>query len=280
MLRFIKLSRPYNALLPLVALVAGYTIADAQHTAKLILVMAIFAVLHGVVTIWNDIEDEAGDKFNGITRMAAVRAAGHRRHYIITISILSAVSLLLGAIVLPFFATVLLCGYLVIGWLYNSRPARLCARPIGSMVVMWLGYGFVPFALGASLGHWSGEVVVLGLAWATARLSLSLLKDYKDAKGDAKAAKKTFLLVYGHRRTAQLSFRLLVLSLATILKITARHHGGLGLLALIAAAIGLVFARAQLFRHDDYKSLHAVFRDGLQYQLLFDVAVVTWLRTS
>jgi 4-hydroxybenzoate polyprenyltransferase len=276
--RFVRLSRPYNALLPTVAIAAGYIIADGESTTRFLLTVVLFFVLHGVVTIWNDFEDEAGDKLNGVHRLAAVRKAGDYRRYIWWMRAL-VIACAVAGLWLGWRSEVLLIAYLLVSWLYNSRPARLSRRPLGSMICMFLAYGLLPFALGAILGDWRWQVGVLAVSWSCMRLSLSLLKDYKDAPGDAKASKKTFLLVYGGRAVARTSIAFLVIGLAGIMSVALSLHPSWLLAVIVAAAIWLVYERFELFRHTEYAGLHAVFKAGLGYQLAFDVLVTVWLRT-
>ncbi len=276
--QFIRLSRPYNALLPCVAILAGYTISYADDLGRLLLTVGLFAILHSVVTIWNDFEDEDGDRLNGIQRLALVRKTANYQRYIRWMQSLVIISVLVGLVV-GWRTVLLLLLYVFMGWLYNSEPARLSKRPLGSMMIMFLGYGLLPFALGASLGVWSWQVAVLGVGWSCTRLSLSLLKDYKDAPGDAKSAKKTFLLVYGGRAVAWLSIVLLGTGLLSVLLVASSRSTSFAMVFLIVVAFWLFGERLQLLKRHEYAGLHAVFKLGLRYQLAFDTLVVIWLRT-
>lgn len=236
-------------------------------------------LLHSFVTVWNDMADAEDDAQNGINRIENMVAipfggAGLRAGQSVT-----GVGI---AIVLLLVASAWLIGlaaaYLLVGWLYNSRPLRLSKRPIGSMSMMALGYGALPFLIGASLGGITVEALVIGGGWAVCRLSLSLLKDYKDAPGDARTSKKTFLLVFGARTTARASVGFLVGGLAVI--ITACYAAAPRIdftLAILPIAGWIIWERGQLFIRDTYRELHAVFRNGLRYQIILDGAFIAWL---
>jgi 4-hydroxybenzoate polyprenyltransferase len=277
--QFIRLSRPYNGLLPSVAIIAGYSIAGGHTLGKLVVTVAVFVVLHGVVTIWNDYEDEASDKQNDIHRIAAVKSAGNYRRYVWWM-----ISMVLGCMAaglwLGWQIEALLASYVFVSWFYNSQPAQLSKRPLGSMLCMFLAYGLLPFALGASLGVWRWQVGVLGFSWACTRLSVSLLKDYKDAPGDAKTNKKTFLLVYGGRAVARTSIVFLAAGLAGIVGVAISLNPSWALVVITASALWLISERFKLFQRKDYAGLHTLFKASLRYQLAFDALVTVWLRTQ
>ncbi|MCA9325899.1 UbiA family prenyltransferase, partial [Candidatus Saccharibacteria bacterium] len=126
-------------------------------------------------------------------------------------------------------------------------------------------------------GDPNGAAVLLGLGLSLNRLSLSLLKDYKDAPGDAKAHKRTFLLRYGGTLTARLSLGLAVVGMGMVLVVLASQTLSTQYLVLVVTAGWLLYERSKLFRHQDYVGLNRVFHDCLYYQLIFDTMVVLWL---
>jgi 4-hydroxybenzoate polyprenyltransferase len=277
---FLKLARLENSLLPVIALAAGFTAAKADNYPKLILITLILVLAHSVVTIWNDIADEVSDKHNNITRISDLKRSGayNTLRWIVGSSVASIIVLL---IFLPFSTKVLACLSLLLGWAYNVRPVQASRRPVLSIVLLGLAYGLIPFLLGASLGDISWPVIFLATGWTIGRSSLSLLKDYKDAKGDVAAQKRTFLLVYGGTPTARLSFGLALISYLACISVVAIHvhHASTAAFLLIPVAIWLLYERARLFRAQQYSRLDRIFHDCIRYQLIFDGLVVVCLRT-
>jgi len=277
---YLSVARLNNAVLPAVGIFTGFVSASGRSYALLVLTILMFVLVHSVVTIWNDIADEAGDRFNDITRLSAIKKAGAYRGLVFWVwSSLAAIVAI--SWFLPGGTKLLLLASLVLGWLYNVRPVQASHRPLLSIVVLALAYGAVPFALGISLGHLGVAAACLLASWTIGRGSLSLLKDYKDAKGDVQAKKRTFLLVYGGTLTARWSFGLAVGSYAvSTLVVAFNAPSPLQAAPLCLAAVWLLYERFRLFKESQYAGLDQVFHDCVKYQLLFDVLVAICLRTS
>lgn len=279
---YIELARPSNVLLPALAVVAGFLFTGAELNADLWIGLVAFFLLHSAVTIWNDIEDRAIDKLNNVDTILtrSAKAIPQARKVVV----LLVVATLVCGVFLPPSAITWLVVFLVLAWAYNARPLILSRRPISSIVVLGLCYAFVPILLGASLGLGvSSEVVWLAVFWALGRASLSILKDYKDAVGDAKSNKRTFLLVYGNRRVRLVSLILGIVGYVEVARITYElvvpasvewFYASVG-----AALLLLVYGRLVLFRKNSYEQLNRVFHMCLQWQLLCDGVIVAWLIT-
>jgi 4-hydroxybenzoate polyprenyltransferase len=276
----VSLARPYNALLPLLATAAGFGAAAGTNFTMLTVAMAACALIHSAITMWNDIEDQAVDELNGIHTISRLRQRGLYRQLKVAVVVLLALATALSW-QLPMATIAFLACLIVLGWVYNARPFRASVRPLASMVVLAISYGLLPVAVGASLGPnpVSAIVLLLAVSWTAVRVSVSLLKDYKDAPGDAKAGKKTFLLVYGARRVATFSIGLGALGYLGVVATCAMARLGAGLLALLAVAAWLVFERTALLRSHSYAELGGVFRLCLRYQLVFDGLAAAWLIT-
>lgn len=282
MTAFLKLARLDNALLPTVALLAGFAAVGARDYRQLALIIVVLILAHSVITIWNDIADQSGDKHNNIARIGDLKRSGtyNAVRLLLYLSV-GCIAILLVVFPLNAAAKGLVCLLLLLGWAYNVRPIQASHRPVLSIVLLSLAYGLVPFLLGASFGKFSWLVILLAIAWAVGRGSLSLLKDYKDAPGDAIAVKRTFLLVYGGKLTAKLSFGLALVSYLACIGIVAMlvNHVFTATLLLSIVAIWLLYERAQLFKAHRYAKLNQIFHTCVQYQLVFDGLVVVCLRT-
>lgn len=275
------LSRPLNAVLPLflVGIGAIYSGVAIEADGRIYFALAALLFVHGATTMVNDLEDIEVDRRNHVSTILTRGLVGGRtvRLAVILQLVLAGICL----IFLPPLAWLIVLALVGLGWAYNARPFQLSRRPIASMVVMALSYGFLPVLLGVSLGTITGWTVLLGLLWSVSRVSLSILKDYKDAVGDAASNKRTFLLVYGHRKVR-------VISLAAAL---IGNSGALTLLWLAASrgeslwcdlvALGMLGAivswRMRLFTNTTYDELNAVFHQCLAIQLGVEGVVVLWL---
>src|SRR5665213_966191 len=277
---FLKLARLENSLLPVIALVAGFTAVKADNYPKLILIIFVLLLSHSIVTIWNDIADEAGDKYNNITRIGDLERSGtyNTVQWLVGCSV---ACIIVALLFLPNITKGLACVSLLLGWAYNVRPIQASHRPFVSIALLSLAYGLIPFLMGSSFGSITWPVILLAAGWTIGRGSLSLLKDYKDAHGDAVADKRTFLLVYGGTLTARLSFGLALTSYIICIGVVATQaqHMLNAALLLSTVAAWLLYERARLFSAHKYGKLNQIFHDCIRYQLIFDGLVVVCLRT-
>ncbi len=270
--------RIQNATHPLIAALVGYVAVHGNDVAGLCYGLALFVVIHSLVTIWNDIEDKYVDSLNKRSIVATLQSQGRRHDITALIMILVA----LGAILCFFvpFSVFLWClVFGCVGWLYNARPVQASRKPIMSMIMMWLGYGVIPFALGASFGEIHGTVYMLGFGWSLSRLSLSLLKDFKDAIADAKAHKRTFLLVYGKTLVVRLSLSFLIIGISLMIVAISTDIEWYELISVVIFASFLLKARSVLLKEQTYYGLNQVFHRCLRYQLVFDGFVLLCLTT-
>jgi len=277
---FLRLARLSNAILPCLALIVGYEVSRGARIHWLVISLVVVTLLHSVVTVWNDIADEQADKHNGITRIATLRHQKLYRPMIMSLWIVAGIALVLLCF-LPLLASVWMAAFLLASWLYNDRPLQASRRPMLSIVILAPAYSFIPFMMGVSLGVFSWAALALAIFWTLGRGSLSLLKDYKDAVGDAKAYKKTFLLVYGHTTTARLSFVLAAIGYVGCIAVVASlvEYAVWATITLAAVTIWLLWHRARVFKESQYKGLDKVFHDCVDYEIIFNVAVIAWLHT-
>ncbi len=281
---FIAAMRPYNALLPLILIYLGGMIVHMPYAVVAGALVVTF-LIHSAVTLLNDIEDEVIDKTNGrqdgLIDIMSPNSVRHIAHMMIL------VAMGLGILLLPLSAVAFLGIFIILSWMYNSKPFQVSRRPIGSIVLLGICYAFVPFMLGVSLGSLevSYLVLCLGASFAIGRVSLSMLKDYKDAHGDALHDKRTFLLVYGRTKVRSVSVIMSVIGYAGILISIAwlLHDASRTWLWTLlggALAIWLVSCRARLSPKHSYTRLNHQFHQCLQYELLFYGFIVVWVSIS
>lgn len=262
--------RPYNSIHPILLLYFGVLISHAS-LAQFWLTVAIIFIIHGGITIFNDLSDPEIDKANHLpvpinrgelsTRLARVAA------YICVI-----VPLMASFILLPILVAIAFVVLVIIGWMYNSKPFQLSHRPIASIVALGISYGFIPFSIGLLLGATPSLALIgLGVALAIGQASLSMLKDYKDAFGDAKFGKKTFLLVFGRTKVRSVSMILGGIGYAIALFIAVMYTKTyLLLLPGVAFLILLIYERGELTPHKSYEQLNQHSLTCLNIQFIFD----------
>jgi 4-hydroxybenzoate polyprenyltransferase len=100
-------------------------------------------------------------------------------------------------------ATVLLAfGLVIVDYIYSLKPFKLSYRPIASPVLLSAAYVYYSFSLGffavAATKPYPWMLSAGLLIGFAARL---LLKDFRDAEGDKRYGKETFLLHYGIKTT-------------------------------------------------------------------------------
>lgn len=272
----IRLSRLFDAAFPVVSLLVGAAVAGAFYDGRLWLLVVVVIMLNSAAMLWNDLEDREIDADNDRHEVKQL-SAGNRR-----LLKLYAVGFMAAGVALAMMVglTALLLCALSIGaiWLYNSGPVQASRRPILSVVTLSGAGAFLPFLLGVSLGGVSLLSIVAGVAWWGGRMSLSVLKDYKDVRGDARHGKKTFLLVFGRRRVAIVSIVSLIAGYGTVLALVWPGASVMMAAALLIGVVTLAFLRRPLFSgRASYRQLDDKFRMLAQGQLWLDMGILLWL---
>lgn len=274
---FIRLARFENAVLPALAVLAGAVAHTGTAPVTILMRMLALILIHSVITIWNDIADETSDRYNGITRIGAVKQAGSYK-WLVGLQYVAVGVVAVLAAFMPLDIIALLLMYVLLGWVYNVPPVQASHRPIGSISVLALSYGLIPFLIGSGVQSLGWRIWLLAICWMLVRASLSLLKDYKDAVGDAKAHKRTFLLTYGNKRTVRLSLALAYLGYTGIVALVPRGRYALAAgLTLGVGAIWLLVQRNRLRSQTTYAQLNRCFHEYLEYEIVFDSLAILWL---
>lgn len=275
------LSRPINAVQPLFLVIIGAICSGVVPAADwhLLIALAVILLIHGATTMWNDIEDLAIDKRNRVKTLLTRGFVTRKTVWRVVIGQL--IAALVGSVFLPPLAWVATGLLIFLGWSYNALPLRFSRRPIASMVVLAVSYGFLPLMVGAGLGRVNVFVVLLGVFWSLSRVSLSILKDYKDAVGDAASNKRTFLLFYGHSRVRLISMLSAVVgnggALAILVMLLSRGELMWCSVAAGVALLAITCRRARLYLPASYQELNILFHQCLALQLGIEGGVVVWL---
>lgn len=277
LLRLIRLSRLFDAAFPTVSIFLGAAVTDQLNNRDLFLLFIVVVILNSIAMVWNDIEDRQVDADNG--RPELVNSSATSLHRLkMCILFFASVSLLLSWLV-NITAFILAIASLGVIWAYNSKPFQVSRRPIVSIFTLSGAGALLPYLFGLSLGSIAVYMLIAGLFWWLGRISLSVLKDYKDARGDARHQKKTFLLCYGAHKVAWVSIISLIIGYAGFIIIMYPVSSKMWVLPALVAAVGtLIYMRRTLFNSKaTYNQFDSVFRRVAQYQLLLDVGVVIWL---
>lgn len=278
MWRVVYLLRLENNVHPLLGIVAGFFIATASNFLHLVVMLITFVCLHSIVTIWNDLEDEAVDRKNGRHDIDWLRGRGKLWAVWMAMVILAG-GAFAGLLLLPLYVFLAAAIFVFLSWIYNAKPIQASRRPIASMLVMWATLGVVPVGMGVLLGQPSILAMAFVASWSLLRLSLSFLKDFKDAHGDAQSHKRTFLLVYG--RTAVLRASLLFAVLGVIGTTVCTYSATESPLVVLVLLLGIymLYERHRMMNLLRYLELQGAFIQSLKLQALYDAMVVVCLST-
>jgi 4-hydroxybenzoate polyprenyltransferase len=283
----VKLTRPENAFGSVVTYFVGYFFAATSVRSSLFVGLLILLLLHSFATVQNDVEDFEIDKSNKRTGLIQEKSLSlHQAQLFCKL-------LVLGALTLALFSTqrrlnlAVIAGLLLIAGIYNLNPVRASKRPVISIVLMGLCYGALPLIYGYLVGGGkvSVEFIVLAILFLVARGSTSILKDYKDAKGDSAHNKRTFYLAYGAKATAAVSivgaavaYVTFIALLFTVSTINAPFIISIALVVLLA--ILSIIQRYKLTKTNDEKKLDKIFHQVFYRQNQFEGALVLCLILS
>lgn len=285
---YVQLTRPQNATGGLLTYSIGYFLVASTLGLDYFTGLIILLVLHSLATVQNDIEDFEIDRAN--KRKGALQEQS-----------LSLPSAKLFVQVLAFTALVVallspnrklyiivFTGLLLLAWLYNLNPIRVSKRPILSIVFMGLCYGALPLVFGYLVagGNLANPYfLILALLWFIVRFSTSIMKDYKDAKGDKMFNKNTFYLRYGRMVTGWTSITMSIIAYTGIILVLAVHsskgiasHTALALAVLLALR-GIIL-RLKLVKTSSEKQLNIIFHKCVFGHNQFEVAVLLCLILS
>ena len=207
---FLRLFRPVNAIMAVLGTVISSLVAlGTSISGNLFLVaiasLAVFLVLSGG-NILNDILDIEGDKVNHPERpLASGKVSVKTAYYIFLGSFISA--LLLGAIFLPFFGTVIVAIAILLLIFYETK-GKYQGLP-GNLTVSAL-IGLI-FLFGGVIFDQPTRTILLFFLAAFSNASRELIKDVQDYDGDVN--RKTFPRTNGKLAALNLSSIFIVLTI-------------------------------------------------------------------
>ena len=282
---FVTLIRPYNATAALLACAIGFLFpSTTKNWTDFVFALVTLLLCHSFATVLNDIIDQDVDLVNApekplqVKRIMLIEA----KRYTFILAILAVGLSLLHP--LP----QLLCTifFLLIIYLYNCKPFQFSYKPILSVITLGFAYTCIPMLYGYMLnnnvfGIFYGKGLLfpgLVLAWLLVRISISMLKDYKDEIGDALFHKKTFYLAYGKRVTAVTSFILAIIGYTGIL-IVSFYMKTLSFVSLLPIFFCLLvfLPRVKLLATTEAKQANVLFHKIFFSENRFEAAYLLWL---
>jgi 4-hydroxybenzoate polyprenyltransferase len=278
---YVDLARPYNATAAMLAFACGYYFyrpAVAWFNAVLGLVLVI--LLHSVSTMQNDLQDMDVDLANKRVTPLTTKAVDPQS---LRFVILQTVFL---SLVLAWFCTHKLYAlvysliYLFFSWLYDNPPFFGSRRPLASIALLGPLYALFPAFFGILLSGNSVDArfIYFALLLTLNRLSISILKDFKDSKGDREVGKRTFYLTFGRKPVVLFSSFAAVVYYPLICLLLPAHH--IFIILLVAGAALNLVNRLSLLKTNSEKRLNSIFQKSFIGENYFEVIVLLCLLAS
>lgn len=259
----------------------GFFFINNQHKFSADYFIGTLIIILGFIfaTIQNDIEDLEIDKINSPDKAIASGRLNVKEISDLSIAILA---ILLGLSLYHFpnhlFFVIPMLGMI---WFYNKRPLVLSRRPISSIMTLALIYSVFPLIYGYYLNNGlknDNYFLFLIAFWFLVRISVAILKDYKDVKGDKIYNKKTFYLVFGNKYTIWVSVLFFCFGSFGVLFILFATKDPNWLFVLPILFVLRNFSlRLKLFKTQDTKKLSNIFPPIFFGQNQFDLAFLLCL---
>lgn len=276
---FVQLTRPYNATAVLLSFSIGYffslqQILNINYFAGAIIVL----LLHSSATIQNDIEDFKIDKINAPEKpLQGKRISLKEAKIFQLILVICALAISLINFYIHFIFVVLM---FIASYLYNKKPFLLSRKSFSSLAILGLVYSLGPILYGYILSKAQLTLVfiLILIFWFFLRVSISIMKDYKDKKGDKIFNKKTFYLTFGNTTVAWTSIILSIFGYLGILLMSLfiRRPNWI-LVFLLVVAIRNVYSRVNLLTIRDDKKANIIFHKAFFGQNQFEALYFLWL---
>jgi 4-hydroxybenzoate polyprenyltransferase len=284
---YLDLARPYNATAALLAFSVGYYFYHPVAAWPNFLVgFVVVALLHSAFTMQNDLYDLDVDIANrrGTPLTNGLVTQGALRQVIFNTVL---VSLLISWFSSEkWYCLAFILTYVCVAWGYNSPPWFGSRRPVMSIFLLGLLYALLPlsFGLASSGNHLTNEFLLFGALLVGIRMSVSILKDFKDVKGDRQHHKRTFYLVFGRKPVVFISGFLAIACYPITAVLVLRHNSANlisvahGLLAL-AVAVNII-NRLTLLGASSEKVLTRIFQRSFIGENYFEGAILVCLLIS
>lgn len=284
-LGYVRLTRPQNALAAALTYSVGYFFnSTSSLSISFITGLIIILLLHSMATVDNDIQDLEIDLANK-RRSALQNKSISVQNAKLFVQTLGLTALLIALLFPPrLINTIVVFVFLFFTWLYNMPPYLASRRPISSILILGLCYGQLPIVYGFVLasGGFDKFFIVFAILWFFVRVSISIMKDYKDSEGDKLFNKQTFYLHFGGKVTAIVSLAfssIAYLGIVTLLFISKGTSTSFGITLILSGLLALrnIKQRIEVLRVKDEKKLTNIFSKSFIYHNQFEAAVLLCL---
>lgn len=224
----------------------------------------------------NNIRDVDIDKVNNMNNRIPVDAksvAGST--YKLTPKMFALASLCLSLLAFGrHFAFALLL--VILSYIYN---AHLCKRPILSVLSLSFTYS-LPLVYGYYLTHgltYNFYLIMVLVLFFLLKVSIVILKDYRDIKGDVLYNKQTFLIRYGHTCTSFVSLMLGIFCIFSLFIFVLYVHDSMLVLPfLFIVGARLIYFRFKVLKNHEYilKNISVVTYNQNIFDLLFLLCII------
>ena len=163
-----------------------------------VLYLALYTLLMGGAFLLNQLEDVETDRLNHKLFLIADGEISEKNAIIETI-LITMVPIVFFLFIRIDLAVVLIISFLVMGWMYSSRPFVLKDRPIGGIVANLIG-GYIVFSFGWMIfGPLSKQMLLHATPYVLGMLAVYFFTTVPDREGDKQANKVTIAVKYDIR---------------------------------------------------------------------------------
>ncbi|UCG95266.1 MAG: UbiA family prenyltransferase [archaeon] len=202
-LAVLELVRPWNAIVPGLLGIFGYSLGGGKEPFEIILIFFLFILAYMAGTTINDLYDELIDRINMPYRPLQEGRIRKRMAFNLSI-ILHGITLFLGFLLgwKIFLMTIIV---LIFSFAYSVPPIAFSRRGIISQIELSITMIFIPLLSGVILSLDSFlipvNILFLLISLTSVFIFVFLTKDFKDIAGDSTYRKKTTVSQLGKKNT-------------------------------------------------------------------------------
>lgn len=167
----------------------------SRNNWEFVLYLALYTLVMGGTFLLNQLEDIESDRLNNKLFLIADGEISIKSAVIETI-LISVIPVLLLVKMRPDLALMMVISFLVMGWMYSSKPVVLKNRPIGGIAANLAG-GYIVFSFGWMIfGEPSAAMLAHATPYVLGMQAVYFFTTIPDRTGDAKAGKVTVAVKY------------------------------------------------------------------------------------
>ncbi len=250
-----------------------------ENVLEIILAVLALAFWYLNGTCINDLADEKIDKINlkGAPSRPLINSKTSRRTLWLTAAAGGFFSLACAAIIsVP--AVILICGALLLNWIYSMPPLHISHRGALAPLLLPMGYVTLPFLLGlfsvsGKLDDFSTALLIGAYTIFIGRIAL---KDLRDIEGDRKYGKRTFIVRHGKLKTLYFSGAFWVAGSAIVMGLFASRS--LALVLIIAVHLtAIIYAISRMNKTEDRDAQQVILGAIGQIANISMLCIAIWL---